>query len=98
MAQATPSLGPVITLAKFYARKAVIADAQAAGRRWREMGYAELSRAACVYLDGHPELLAKATETLRQIDERDQQRREMRRSRRQLRFSNITSVAQRQSR
>jgi hypothetical protein len=39
-------------------------------------------------------LIAKATETLRQIEARDRQRRELRRRRRQLRFSNISSDAQ----
>ena len=93
MAQATPSLGPVITLAKLYARKAIIADYQAAGRRWRELGYSDISRAACAYLSGPhgPELIAKATEALAEWAERDRLRRERRR---QLRRSYVNSAAQ----
>jgi len=58
--------GPVITLAKFYARKRVIQDFQAAGIRFRELGAAQINLAACAYLSGPngPGLIAKATETL----------------------------------
>ena len=72
---------PVITLSKFYARKRMIADAQAAGIRYRELSAADITRSAVAYLSGPsgPELIAKATETLRQWDARDRQRREMRR-------------------
>ena len=96
MAQATASLAPVITLAKFYARKRVIHDFQAAGIRFRELGAAQINLAACAYLSGPngPELIARATETLAEWAERDRIRKEMRRRRRQLRFSNITSPAQ----
>ena len=41
---------PVMTLAKFYARKQVIHDFQAAGIRYR--GAAEINLAACAYLSG----------------------------------------------
>jgi len=83
MAQAMPSLEPVITLAKFYARKRVIADFQAAGIRYRELGASEISLAACAYLSGPngPELIAKASETLAEWAERDRIRKEMRRRR-----------------
>ena len=92
MAQATPSLGPVITLAKFYARKRVIQDFQAAGIRYRELGAAQINLADCAYLSGPngPELIARATETLAEWAERDRIRRERRR---QLRRSYITSGA-----
>ena len=90
MAQATASLGPIITLSKFYARKRVIADARAAGIRWQELDYAEISLAAREYLSSHPELIARATEALRQLDARDRQRREMARRRR----AQISSGAQ----
>ena len=81
MAQAKPSLAPVITLAKYYARKRVIEDAKAAGIRYRELSAADITRSAVAYLSGPhgPELIAKATETLAQLDARDRQRREMRR-------------------
>jgi hypothetical protein len=90
MAQATPILhppahtGPVITLAKFYARKRVIADFQAAGIRYRELGHAQISLAACAYLSGPngPELITRASETLAEWAERDRVRKEMRRQRR----------------
>jgi hypothetical protein len=76
--------GPVMTLAKFYARKRVVQDFQAAGIRYRELGAAQISLAACAYLSGPngPELIARATETLAEWAERDRQRREMRRQRR----------------
>ena len=82
MAQATPSLAPVMTLAKWYAKKAVIHDFQAAGIRYRELGAAQISLAACAYLSRHPELLARATETLAGWAERDRIRKEMRCQRR----------------
>ena len=90
MAQAIPILhppahmAPVITLAKFYARKQVIHDFQAAGIRFRELGAAQINLAACAYLSGPkgPELIAKATETLAEWAERDSIRKEMRRQRR----------------
>ena len=94
MAQATPSLAPVMTLAKWYAKKAVIHDFQAAGIRYRELGAAQISLAACAYLSRHPELLARATETLAEWAERDRIRKEMRRRRR----AQLNSGAQRQSR
>ena len=92
MAKAMPSLAPVMTLAKFYARKRVIEAAKAAGIRYRELSAAEITRRACDYLDGPhgPELLAKATATLAEWAERDRIRRERRR---QLRRSYITSGA-----
>jgi hypothetical protein len=87
MAQATRILhppaptGPVITLAKWMARKRVIQDFQAAGIRYRELGAAEINSAACAYLSGPngPGLIAKATETLAEWAERHRQRRERRR-------------------
>ena len=88
--------GPVITLAKFYARKRVIQDFQAAGIRFRELGAAQINLAACAYLSGPkgPELIARATETLAEWAERDRIRKEMRRRRR----AKLNSGAQRQSR
>jgi len=88
--------GPVITLAKFYARKRVIQDFQAAGIRFRELGAAQINLAACAYLSGPngPGLIAKATETLAEWAERDRIRKEMRRRRR----AQLNSGAQRQSR
>jgi len=88
--------GPVITLAKFYARKQVIHDFQAAGIRYRELGAAQINLAACAYLSGPkgPELIARATETLAEWAERDRIRKEMRRRRR----AKLNSGAQRQSR
>src|SRR6516225_7148885 len=87
--------GPVITLAKFYARKQVIHDFQAAGIRYRELGAAQINLAACAYLSGPkgPELIARATETLAEWAERDRIRKEMRRRRR----AKLNSGAQRQS-
>ena len=88
--------GPVITLAKFYARKRVIQDFQAAGIRFRELGAAQINLAACAYLSGPngPGLIAKATETLAEWAERDRIRKEMRRRR----GAQLNSGAQRQSR
>ena len=43
---------PVMTLAKFYARKRVIEAAKAAGIRLRELSAADITRSACEYLDG----------------------------------------------
>jgi len=88
MAQAIPILhppahmAPVITLAKFYARKRVIHDFQAAGIRFRELGAAQINLAACAYLSNGPGLIARATETLAEWAERDRIRKEMRRQRR----------------
>jgi hypothetical protein len=81
---------PVITLAKFYARKRVIADAQPAGIRYRGLSSADITRSAVEYLHGPhgPELVARATETLAEWAERDRIRKEMlRRRRAQLRNS-----------
>jgi hypothetical protein len=85
--------GPVITLAKFYARKRVIADFQAAGIRYLNLGQPRSPLPLVPYLSGPhgPELIQRATETLAEWAERDRLRREMRR---QLRRSYINSAAQ----
>ena len=84
---------PVMTLAKYYARKRIIEAAKAAGIRYRELSAAEITRSACDYLDGPhgPELIKRATETLCEWAERDRLRRERRR---QLRRSYVNSAAQ----
>jgi hypothetical protein len=71
-----------ITLAKYYARKAVIEDWRAAGIRWREYGAAEINTAAVEYLGRHPELIERAiaafetSPRLRQLAEMERRRRE----------------------
>jgi hypothetical protein len=103
MAQATPILHPPAapvtipfapgttkTLALFYARKDVKAALQAAGIRPQTIGAAELSTSARAWLERHPELVARAAETIQKVpallkiaqrEERDRQRREMERRR-----------------
>jgi hypothetical protein len=65
----------------------VLADFQAAGIRYRELGAAQINLAAGAYLSGPngPGLIARATETLAEWAERDRVRKEMRRRQRQLR-------------
>ena len=86
-------LAPVMTLAKFYARKQIIENFRAAGIRYRELSAADIICSACDYLGGPrgPELIQRDTETLCEWAERDRLRREMRR---QLRRSYINSAAQ----
>ena len=85
-------LAPVMTLAKFYARKQIIENFRAAGIRYRELSAADIIRSACDYLGGPrgPELIQRDTETLCEWAERDRLRREMRRRHR----ANLNSAAQ----
>jgi hypothetical protein len=62
--------GSEMTLARYYAKQAVKEQWRAAGLKLRHVEVSELSRAANVYLDNHPELIAIATERCRDFVKR----------------------------
>jgi hypothetical protein len=77
-------------LALFYARKEVKAALQCAGIKPQTVRAAELSASARAWLERHPELIARAAETIQKVpallkiaqrEDRDRQRREMERRR-----------------
>jgi hypothetical protein len=54
-----------MTLARYYAKQAVIAQWKAEGKRLRDIEVSELHREARAYLASHPELIEFATERYR---------------------------------
>lgn len=62
-------MGSEMTLARYYARKAVKAQYQARGLRWQHIESSELSREADAYLRAHPELIAFSSERYRNFVE-----------------------------
>jgi hypothetical protein len=62
----------VMTLARYYAKQAVKAQWLGQGIKLVHVEASELSRAANVYLDNHPELIAFATERYRSFVESGQ--------------------------
>jgi hypothetical protein len=57
--------GAEFTIARWYARRAVKQELLAQGLKLSHVEAGEISRAANVYLDNHPELIAFATERYR---------------------------------
>jgi len=53
--------GAVMTIARYFAREAVKRELYSQGIKLREVEACEISRAAIVYLDNHPELIEFAT-------------------------------------
>jgi hypothetical protein len=53
--------GAVMTIARYFAREAVKREMYAKGIKLREVEACEISRAAIVHLDNHPELITLAT-------------------------------------
>jgi hypothetical protein len=83
-----------MTLARHYSRKAVIEAAKQAGRKWRELSHAEITRQAIAYCEAHrEEMIAKAlwaisrSPVLQRLAEQERRRR-----------AKLNSGAQRQSR
>jgi hypothetical protein len=57
-----------MTLAKHYSRKAVIEAAKQAGRKWRELSYAEITAQALAYCEANREaMIAKALRAIQAI-------------------------------
>jgi hypothetical protein len=61
--------GAEFTIARYYARRAVKQELLAQGLKLSHVEAGEISRAANVYLDNHPELIVKATEQYRYLVE-----------------------------
>jgi hypothetical protein len=57
--------GKVMTLARWHARQAIKRELYGQGIKLLHVEAAEITRAAIVYLDNHPELIVKATEQYR---------------------------------
>jgi hypothetical protein len=57
------------TLARWHARQAVKRELLGQGLKLSHVEASEISRAANVYLDNHPELIVKATEQYRYLVE-----------------------------
>jgi len=54
--------GPVKTIARYHAREAVKQELRSQWIKLQQVEAGEISRAAIVYLDNHPELITFATE------------------------------------
>jgi hypothetical protein len=61
--------GAEFTIARYYAREAVKRDLYSQGIKLQQVEASEITRAANVYLDNHPELIVKATEQYRYLVE-----------------------------
>jgi hypothetical protein len=61
--------GAVMTLARYHARQTIKRELLAQGLKLSHVEASEITRAAIVYLDNHPELIVKATEQYRYLVE-----------------------------